>query len=130
VLRGHTDEVKIVELSGAGDRLASGGQDGTVRLWGLDGTELAVLPGLDGGVEGLIWFDGGRGLAAVGLDGAVRVWSDGGALRAELRGPAAPVESFAVWPLAVPEGAVEVRRLLGELTARRGEEYAFKPFGD
>ena len=49
VLRGHKGAVTGVSFSSDGQRLASCGADGTVRIWDAEeGTELLTLPGYDG----------------------------------------------------------------------------------
>ena len=64
VLSGHTGGVRGVALSADGRRLASGGADGTVRVW--DARERACLRVLTGHTAG-IWD--------VALSGDGRWWS-------------------------------------------------------
>jgi WD40 repeat protein len=45
VMRGHQDRINSLRLSEDGDRIVSASSDGTVRLWSLDATPLAVVHG-------------------------------------------------------------------------------------
>lgn len=76
VLVGHTDGVKTVAYSSAGGMLASGGDDGTIRLWDLaTGRPLgAPLKSHTGVVTKVAFTPDGRVLASEGNDGAVRLW--------------------------------------------------------
>ncbi|MGH9268926.1 MAG: WD40 repeat domain-containing protein, partial [Acidimicrobiales bacterium] len=71
--------------SPGGERLASGGWDGTVRVWdAASGAEVLALSGHRGGVLSVAWSPGGERLASGGWDGTVRVWdASSGALQAE-----------------------------------------------
>jgi WD40 repeat protein len=75
-LRGHTGEIRAVALSGDGSLLASGGFDGTVRLWRVaEERSVATLHGHASPVFGIAMTSDGRLIASGGFDGTVRLWN-------------------------------------------------------
>jgi hypothetical protein len=74
-LRGHEGAVRGVAFAPDGVRLATGGSDGTARVWDVvSGAELLVLRGHEDGVQGVAFAPDGARLATGGSDGTARVW--------------------------------------------------------
>jgi WD40 repeat protein/tRNA A-37 threonylcarbamoyl transferase component Bud32 len=74
-----------VAFAPGGQRLATAGSNGSLRLWDVaTGREVASVAAHPGVVRGLAFAPDGRTLASVGEDGSIRLWevaADGDALR-------------------------------------------------
>jgi WD40 repeat protein len=77
-LKGHEQSVMAVAFSRDGKQVASGANDGTVRLWeAATGKEAAVLkhPAF---VQAVAFSPDGKSLAAGSIDGVIKLWSVAG----------------------------------------------------
>jgi WD40 repeat protein/transcriptional regulator with XRE-family HTH domain len=98
VLDGHAAGVYAVTLSADGQLVASGGQDGAVRLWDWRGGRcLAVLEGHSAAVWGVALSSDTQLVASTGQDGTLHLWdANSGQRLAVLHGHTAGVRTVAV----------------------------------
>lgn len=73
--RGHRGDVHTVRYSPDGKRMATGCEDGTIRVWDPGTGELdKAMVGHDGAVQDLSWSPDSQQLASGAGDDTVRVW--------------------------------------------------------
>jgi WD40 repeat protein len=81
-----------------GDRLAVGSGNGTVQVWGLDGTLITTFKERLRNLQVLAWSPDGKFLATGEVDGMVRLWSPDGTPGPVLRGHKGAVRTLAWSP--------------------------------
>ncbi len=78
LLEGHGSGVIGVDFDPAGERILTTSSDGTARIWGPDGTVIAVLEGHELSVSRGSFSPDGRLVLTAGEDGTVRTWTADG----------------------------------------------------
>jgi WD40 repeat protein len=74
-LLGHTLDVVALAFDPVGKMLASGCEDGTIKLWDeASGKELATLKGHTGEVWSLAFSKDGKVLASGSADKTIKLW--------------------------------------------------------
>ena len=99
-LTGHTGPVSAVAIAPDGTWLATGSDDGTVRIWDpATGQQRATLTGHTGYVTAVAIAPDGTWLATASDDGSVRIWDPAtGQQRATLTGHTGWVTAVAIAP--------------------------------
>ncbi len=84
-LEGHTNKVNAVSFSPDEQRLATAGDDKTIKLWRRDGTLIKELTGHSDRVTALAFSPDGK-LATTSADKTIKLWDSDGNLIATLTG--------------------------------------------
>ncbi len=98
-LRGHEDRVRSVSFSTNGTKLASGSDDGTIRLWDVEsGHCLGISPRISSWIISMSFACSGKRIVSASPDGKVRIWD--ACLREESRdrsrGHSGPVRDVSI----------------------------------
>ncbi|HEY9833374.1 MAG TPA: hypothetical protein V6D26_22670, partial [Stenomitos sp.] len=83
---GHISRIFGVSFSPDGQILASASEDKTIKLWRIDGTELATCYGHEDWVFSVSFSPSGQMLASASADKTVRLWRCDGTLLETLKG--------------------------------------------
>jgi WD40 repeat protein len=116
--------IRSVSFSPNGERLATGGDDGLVRVWDMRGQLLAKLQGHQGSIRSVHFSPDSQLLASAGDDNIVRVWDMRGQLLAKLQGHQGSIRSVSFSPnnqllaSAGDDGIVRVWDMRGQLLAK------------
>ena len=70
--------VRSISWSSDGQTLATGGGDGSVKLWSRSGEPLKTIDTQQSSVRSISWSSDGQTLATSGDDGSVKLWSRSG----------------------------------------------------
>ncbi|MBT9311406.1 WD40 repeat domain-containing protein [Leptothoe kymatousa TAU-MAC 1615] len=87
-----------MSFSPDGQTLASGSEDGTVKLWDRSGRELQTLEGHSGWVWSVSFSPDGQTLASGSSDGTVKLWDRSGRELQTLEGHTGTVSSVSFSP--------------------------------
>ncbi len=94
-LAGHAGPINDLSADPTGRRFASGGQDGTVRVWDVQAGQASItIEAHDAPVHAVCWSPDGNSLASAGADRTINVWDAAtGDLRVTLKGHEGAVHS-------------------------------------
>jgi WD40 repeat protein len=125
-LPGHGSWVEALAFSTDGRCLASGSEEGTIRLWALDsGKLLRVLEGHRESVRGLVFFPDGKRLASASHDSTALVWEIAEKTKEEPQPKLQPKELQKLWDDLAGGDAVRAYQAIWTLAASPRQSVLF-----
>ncbi|MEW6492768.1 MAG: AAA-like domain-containing protein [Cyanobacteriota bacterium] len=97
-LEGHSKGIISVCFSPDGKIIVSGGENGTIKLWSLDGRELLTFQGHGGIVNSVCFSPNGQTIVSGSSDSTIKLWSLDGRKQRTLQGHRAEVFSVSFSP--------------------------------
>ncbi|MEG5049904.1 MULTISPECIES: nSTAND1 domain-containing NTPase [unclassified Microcoleus] len=94
----HESPILKISLSPDGKSVATASEDGTAKIWHLDGKLKHTLPGHTSGVEDVSFSRDGNRIATASKDNTVKLWDRNGNLLKTLTGHSAAVISVSFSP--------------------------------
>ncbi len=73
-LEGHTDTISHIAFSADGQLIASASRDKTIKIWSMDGKNIATLTGHNDAISNLSFSADGKFLASGSWDGTAKIW--------------------------------------------------------
>lgn len=95
---GQPSGIRSLAYSPKGDRIALGGNDGTITLWSPTGKRLQTLSGQQGAIHALAFSPDGELLVSGSVDNTIKLWNQDGQLITALNHHGASVEGLAFSP--------------------------------
>jgi WD40 repeat protein len=83
-LSGHSSQILYLNLNKEGNLMGSASEDGTVRIWNLNGTLLQTLKKHNGAVNEIDFSPDSQLVASAGKDKTVKIWKLKGILSQEI----------------------------------------------
>jgi WD40 repeat protein len=100
MLNAHPGNVSAVAISPDGNWIASGGSDGTLRIWNMSSSsQRAMFDAHPGNVSAVAISPDGNWIASGGSDGTLRIWNMSSSSQSiALEGHSGPVTTVAISP--------------------------------
>ncbi|HEY9634473.1 MAG TPA: caspase family protein [Coleofasciculaceae cyanobacterium] len=96
--QGIVEDIWSVSFSPDSQTIASAGEDGTVKLWKLNGRLLATLSGHRGRVKSVSFSPDGRIIASASGDNTIKIWKNDGTLITTFTGHSSTVNRASFSP--------------------------------
>jgi WD40 repeat protein len=78
IIKSDQGILNSVNFSPDGERIISGGYDGTIKLWRRDGTFINAFKGAQGKVSSVSFSPDGERIISGGYDGTIKLWRHDG----------------------------------------------------